>query len=205
MKKTHKKTTRSPVQERAQATVDAILTATTQILDKEGIEAASTNRIAAKAGVGIGSLYQYFRNKDQIVASITEILMSNKLNVLKAALLESNAKTLKDGVAVVIHALIEAKIKNARLESILERQVPKMGVAYKLLQKADEVMIKTIIEFFQPYKKEMKTQDLEQSVFVVVQALKGVMVMTNQNRPEYFQSRKFEQTLTAMVMAALQD
>ena len=54
---------KSPAQSRSRATVEAILDAAAHILLTQGIGAASTNRIAGKAGVSIGSLYQYFPNK----------------------------------------------------------------------------------------------------------------------------------------------
>jgi AcrR family transcriptional regulator len=51
---------RQPVQARGQRTLAAILQATAQILVKEGEAALTTNRIAERAGVSIGTLYQYF-------------------------------------------------------------------------------------------------------------------------------------------------
>ena len=61
-----------PQQERARATIDAILTATARILVKEGFDRASTNRIAEEAGVSVGSLYQYFPGKEALVAALIE-------------------------------------------------------------------------------------------------------------------------------------
>ena len=57
---------------RAQATVDAILAAAAQILVKHGYEGTNTNRIAEAAGVSVGSLYQYFPNKESIVVALME-------------------------------------------------------------------------------------------------------------------------------------
>ena len=61
-----------PTQRRARATVDAILLAAAHILKTEGGEHASTNRIAELAGVSIGSLYQYFPNKESVIAALRE-------------------------------------------------------------------------------------------------------------------------------------
>jgi len=63
---------KTPRQERSRLTVDAILMAAAHILKTEGPERATTNRIAEKAGVSIGSLYQYFPNKEAIVALLRE-------------------------------------------------------------------------------------------------------------------------------------
>jgi AcrR family transcriptional regulator len=58
-------------QERAQLTVEAILEAASQVFESRGYAAATTNRIAERAGVSIGSLYQYFPNKDAILVALT--------------------------------------------------------------------------------------------------------------------------------------
>jgi len=61
---------RRPRQERARATVEAILQATVELIDTVGWTHTSTNRIAERAGVSIGSLYQYFPNKESILAEV---------------------------------------------------------------------------------------------------------------------------------------
>ena len=54
---------KEPRQERARATVEAILEAAARILDRQGWKGFTTNAVAEVAGVSIGSLYQYFPNK----------------------------------------------------------------------------------------------------------------------------------------------
>src|SRR4029077_6829621 len=59
---------KSASQKRSRVTVETLLDATARVLTREGYDRASTNRIAAKAGVSVGSLYQYFPNKEALVA-----------------------------------------------------------------------------------------------------------------------------------------
>lgn len=61
---------REPSQARAQATMETLYEATAQIVEQEGLEALSTNKIAAKAGFSIGTLYQYFPTKEAILTAI---------------------------------------------------------------------------------------------------------------------------------------
>jgi AcrR family transcriptional regulator len=63
---------KKPSQARARATMDAILEAAAQVFADKGYAAATTNHIAQRAGVSIGSLYQYFPNKDAILYSLME-------------------------------------------------------------------------------------------------------------------------------------
>lgn len=77
---------RTPRQARAASTIDAILDATLQLLEAEGPERLTTNRIAARAGVSIGTIYQYFRDR----------------NDLLAALAERRANAVRDGIADLV-------------------------------------------------------------------------------------------------------
>ncbi len=61
---------RRPKQARARATKAAILEAAIQILEGEGEAAFNTNRIAERAGVSIGTLYQYFARKEHILIEL---------------------------------------------------------------------------------------------------------------------------------------
>jgi len=68
----HLEPRRRPRQERAQATVQAILGAAADVIAHEGYAAMTTNKVAKRAGVSIGSLYQYFPNKQAILVSLLE-------------------------------------------------------------------------------------------------------------------------------------
>ena len=61
-----------PSQARSQRTVDAILKAAAQVFSRRGYAATTTNHIAERAGVSIGSLYEYFPSKDALLAALME-------------------------------------------------------------------------------------------------------------------------------------
>lgn len=63
---------RSPKQARSRATRDAILEAASQILERDGAAGFNTNAVAERAGVGIGTLYQYFPDKTAILLAAAE-------------------------------------------------------------------------------------------------------------------------------------
>lgn len=67
-----KPTRRRPLQKRSQATVTVILEATAQVLVREGPERTTTNRIAERAGVSVGTIYQYFPNKQALYVALAE-------------------------------------------------------------------------------------------------------------------------------------
>src|SRR5579863_5143022 len=61
---------KAPGQARSKETVNVILEAGARILESEGLHGFNTNAVAAKAGVSVGSLYQYFPNKDAILLAL---------------------------------------------------------------------------------------------------------------------------------------
>ena len=63
---------RKPRQARSQATVEVILAAAARVFARSGYAATTTNHVAAKAGVSIGSLYEYFPSKDAILVADKE-------------------------------------------------------------------------------------------------------------------------------------
>ena len=63
---------RKPSQARSRRAVEAIIQASAQVLERQGYQGATTNRIAERAGVSVGTLYQYFNNKDEIFNALIE-------------------------------------------------------------------------------------------------------------------------------------
>lgn len=75
-----------PRQERARATVEALLEAAAQLIADEGYATMTTNRVAARAGVSIGSLYQYFPNKQALLVSLLEKHLAHVHPVIERSL-----------------------------------------------------------------------------------------------------------------------
>lgn len=63
---------KTPIQARSLATVNALHTATIQVLVREGLSGCTTTRVAERAGMSVGSLYQYYPNRDSLLADILE-------------------------------------------------------------------------------------------------------------------------------------
>lgn len=83
---------RVPVQERSRATVEAILQATAQILVERGYRGTNTNDVAERAGVSIGTLYQYFSNKNELIDEVTQ----RQLDRFSAAFLRASERRAPD-------------------------------------------------------------------------------------------------------------
>ena len=106
-----------PRQRRSKATVEAILEATARVLVEEGIDRASTNRIAEIAGVSIGSLYQYFPSKDALVMALLERHCERMLGLLLRASVDLADAPLEDAVRTYVRAVIDAHALEPKLTS----------------------------------------------------------------------------------------
>lgn len=97
---------KSPKQSRAAATVEAILEATAQILEQGGLAALNTNAVAQRAGVSIGSLYQYFPSKDALLAA----LLRRKREAMRAAFEAQRNTAPQQDLSTVLNGFIHAAI-----------------------------------------------------------------------------------------------
>jgi AcrR family transcriptional regulator len=108
---------KNPTQERSADTVEAILEAAARILEDEGFEGYNTNAVASRAGVSIGSLYQYFPNKD----AITRSLLQRETAPLKAEFAEvRNAPNTREGLLRVIRAAVSHQLRRPTLARLLD-------------------------------------------------------------------------------------
>lgn len=99
---------KKPRQARAAATIGAIVEAAAQILQKEGEEGLTTAKIAERAGVSIGSLYQYFPNREAVLLALIRRERDEIGAKVARKIAESDPKSGEDLVRGVIATLLEA-------------------------------------------------------------------------------------------------
>ena len=116
---------KQPVQARSRLTVKAILEATAQVLVAIGYERATTDAIAARTGVSIGTLYQYFPNKESLVAALIRNHVDEITRLLEAALVAAADASLESALQGMIHAGVEAHRVDPALHKVLFEQVPR--------------------------------------------------------------------------------
>jgi AcrR family transcriptional regulator len=102
-----------PMQARSVASVDAILDATVQVLMSVGKERLTTTRVAARAGVSVGTLYQYFPNKSALLQSVLTRHLDDVSNAVERVCEEQKGNGLEEMGTCVVNAFLKAKMKNA--------------------------------------------------------------------------------------------
>lgn len=113
-----------PAQERSRATFDALVDAATLLLPKRGYAGTTTNHIAARAGVNIASLYEYFPGKDAIVAQVAERLVERVMTRLEAAAVRVLDAGGRDAVRLWIEVIHETVAREKDLVAVFLYQVP---------------------------------------------------------------------------------
>ncbi len=119
--KPRKRLARKPIQARAAATRGAILEAAAQLFGREGFAAVSTNRLAERAGVSVGSLYEYFRSKDDILAALLDAhLIEGERRMTDAA-----SRAAIDPVAALVDGFVAFHAADPKLHRVLAEEAPR--------------------------------------------------------------------------------
>ena len=113
---------KKPRQARAAATLDAIVEAAAQVLQRDGEEGLTTAKIADRAGVSIGSLYQYFPNKEAILIALIrrerEAIAENVAAKI-AAIEPANGEAMVRGVIATLVAAFRPRRKRRKLVALM--------------------------------------------------------------------------------------
>lgn len=116
-----------PSQSRSQETVAVILEASARILESAGMRGFNTNAIAARAGVSVGSLYQYFPNKDAIVLALIAGYEEGLHNAVVDAVQAGRGEELKRRLRLLVRALVTVHYRHPRLNRVLEAEEERLG------------------------------------------------------------------------------
>ena len=116
-----------PQQARSKATVDTILDAAARVLRERGYDDATTNRIAEVAGVSVGSLYQYFPNKESLVRALIERHDAAMWAVFTDHATLGLGKPFAEAIPAVIDAMFAAHHVDPALHRVLHQQIPRVG------------------------------------------------------------------------------
>ena len=117
---------KQPSQARARATVDTVIKAAARILIDSGYSDASTNAIAERAGVGIGSVYEYFPGKEAIFA---ELRRREGLRHYESLVREPRPTTVQSMLRHLVTTHVEYIRDNLQLHVALETEVPRFAIA----------------------------------------------------------------------------
>ena len=118
---------KTPVQARATVTVEAIREATIQVLLTHGADRLTTTRVAERAGVSVGTLYQYYPNKRSLLFAVFEDHLDKVTRAVEVASEDACHKPMSEMIRLVVEAFVDVKMQRADISIALHRVAPDVG------------------------------------------------------------------------------
>lgn len=161
---------RSPTQERSRFTVEAILDAAVQVFEKHGYAAGTTARIAERAGVSVGSLYQYFPNKDAILVALADQHIAECYEQANQVFtqVQTIECPLDQSLRLIVGGFIELHAINPQVHQLLYEEV----VLPAEIQEKLMVVLQTITEQVRQLLAQynvIRKEDLDMTAYIIVQ------------------------------------
>jgi AcrR family transcriptional regulator len=170
-------------QGRARETIAVVLEAAAQVLQREGYARATTNRIAEIAGVSVGTIYQYFANKDEIFDALIRLEIDGLQGLLRGAALDPH-EPLSDSLRRLLSALVRARPEAPALYRSLEH-VPN-ALFRRRVAAARGGVVAWVRDFLLMHRRELRVRDLDTAAFVIVSTAEGVAMNAT---PEFYLRR----------------
>jgi AcrR family transcriptional regulator len=191
-----------PRQARSQATVDAILDATAQVLLERGYAGTSTNLVAERAGVSVGSLYQYFPNKDALLAALHEQHVRQQLHAIEHVLKRHEGDTLEAALSAVVEAVVEA---HRGIEAELHRALHDEFFDHEQ-DRDDEIEQKfgdLVRRLLAAHRDRITVPDLKLAAFMLMNSLHPLVHAAVLERPAGLSLKAFNREMVQLALAYL--
>jgi AcrR family transcriptional regulator len=189
-------------QSRSKETTDAIVEAAARVFTTMGLRKATTTRIAEVAGVSVGSLYQYFPNKQSLIVALFE-RETYRLEALFSTLFQPEGLTeIPPLVRAYVAATVELYETNRPLYRVLLEEVPRVaGVEPTHL--VDRAVASSLIPLLEAVRDRIAPKDLEVAALLLVRTLRYNTFPLLREPLSAEQRGRFIDELTALLCAYL--
>jgi len=161
-----------PVQARSTASVDAILKATVQVLLRVGKEKLTTTRVAARAGVSVGTLYQYFPNKSALLRAVMRLHVEEILADVDTVCIAQRGQPVEQMAEALAVAFLAVKMRDPKTSRALYAVSSDVDGA-KIATGAEARVNKAIVGLLES-APEVLTTDLKLVATVLQSIITGV-------------------------------
>jgi AcrR family transcriptional regulator len=189
---------KSPVQQRSRQTVAVILEATTQVLVARGYESTTTGAVAERAGVSIGTLYQYFPNKASLVAALIEQHVREVLSMVETALQQSAAAGPEQTLKALVRASLDAHRVNPALHKVLAEQVPREGHLGQVMDVSAQIAARLQAHFV-PRLPQVPRPRIRILAFVLESTIEALTHRAVIDGPQWLSNGQLEQEAIALL------
>ena len=195
---------RRPTQERASATVEAVIQAAAELFCDLGYDHASTNRIAERAGVSIGSLYQYFANKEAILEALLHEHQRAVHEVVEEAflVLDDPEVPFRQGLEGLFTRLVDFHAADPELTRVLSAEVPQLAHGSAGTDEFDHYTFRTV-EMLRR-RPDVAVKNMELSAMLLVSTVESLTRWLAHGAPEGVDSAGYIREAVAMLVGYLQ-
>ena len=193
---------KAPSQARSRVTVDIILQAAARILVHRGFEAFTTNAVAEEAGVSIGSLYQYFPNKEALIASLSKQHLDDIQATLDKGLAQVATLRFRDLVRAMVDANVSAHLINPGLHSALSDQLPDQG-AHDWRVDFERRAHESVRALLNAHRKEIKVRDTDLAAYVIRRSVEACVHNAYRDRRADMKSGALSREVSELVLGYL--
>jgi AcrR family transcriptional regulator len=192
---------KKPRQRRSKETVEVLLQATAQVLVRDGYDKLSTNRIAKAAGVSVGSLYQYFPNKEALVLELARRHNQRMLQGLTEHIQAMVDAPLADAVRTYVQATIATHRQEPALDRVLTIQLLTMGL--KIIEENQTQARALVKAYLQAHVDELLTTNLDMAAWMLVTLVESAVHGALLERASLLDEPAFEEELVSVVVRYL--
>jgi AcrR family transcriptional regulator len=193
---------KNPSQARARRTVDLILEAATQILATRGEEALTTNHIAERAGFSIGTLYQYFPNREAILDALIERERESSETHIRVALAQVASGEVVDTVREIVRILINSFRRHGRVRKRFALSIMRLSVARGGQTRLDHVA-GSIVEVWRSSSVRANRDLSDSEAFVLTRAVLGTLRAAVLEDSPLLKTQAFEEAIVRLILGFL--
>ena len=197
-----------PSQARARFTVETIINAASELLRTQGVDAVTTRKVAARAGVSVGAIYQYFPNKEAILMQISNRIMDEESQAASPELFRLNRQSLDDMLQGLFKRTVRIEARLLGLGKDFYRRYARhmqfgraQGLGRGVL--SSEQLVANMHRVLEQHAEEVSEPDRELAAFMLVRGMRIMLATLVEERPDLLQSPSLEPMLVRIARAMI--
>ena len=174
---------KSPKQSRSRSVVESVLQAAMELVsEKDEDDETALHEIASRAGVGVGSLYDYFADRGSILSGVAAKVTEDNLRFFEAQLETSRREPLDVAVGQLIDLMFRTYLSNVRIPRIALKVAHRIGLMPTIADSLRSFSVSLSRALKQ--RDDVRPEDVDVAAFVVTNMAMGVLhtLMWSENR-----------------------